>query len=142
MSGDIRLGYTLPGYTLLGYSLGWACAALISAGTLHAEGRNDPFLGCVFEDGRQVILAENGDGIEWQEADLTAVAHCTNGRTVICVIEHPDLGPQALVVATGASEQEQRMRVPAGAALLMSVYFVPEQVASGQQKGLCERIGL
>lgn len=121
---------------------GLLSTGLFSAGALQAEGRNDPFLGCVFEDGRQVILSENGDAVEWQEADMTAPAQCTSGKTVICVIEHPTLGPQALVVATGASEQEQRMRVPAGAALLMSVYFVPEQLAFGQQKGLCERIGL
>ncbi len=34
-----------------------------------AEGRNDPFLRCVFDDGRDVILAENGDAVEWREAN-------------------------------------------------------------------------
>ncbi len=37
-----------------------------------AEGRNDPFMRCTFEDGRVVVLAEQGDGFEWREGAFAA----------------------------------------------------------------------
>jgi len=37
-----------------------------------AEGRNDPFYKCTFDDGREVILAEQGEGFEWREGSFIA----------------------------------------------------------------------
>ncbi len=37
-----------------------------------AEGRNDPFMRCAFEDGRVVVLAEDGDGFAWREGAFAA----------------------------------------------------------------------
>ena len=44
-----------------------ACALMMLAATATAEGRDDPFLRCTFEDGRVVVLAEQGEMLEWRE---------------------------------------------------------------------------
>ena len=46
------------------------CATLASP--VVAEGRDDPFMRCTFDDGRVVTLAEQGDGFEWREGSFTA----------------------------------------------------------------------
>ena len=106
-----------------------------------AEGRDDPFLECDFESGRQVVLAENGDAFEWREEDHIGAMHCTAAGTVICITDHPEWGPQALVVTNGASEIEERMRIAPGSALLNTVWFGPDVMSLSQDKGQCERIG-
>jgi len=116
-------------------------ALFMPVGVCLAEGRNDPFLQCNFEAGRQVTLAENGDALEWREDGFSAQTHCTSGGTVICITEHPKWGPQTLVVANGASAEEQRMKIAAGSAILTTVWFGPEVMGLSQDKGLCQRIG-
>ena len=106
-----------------------------------AEGRNDPFLQCDFESGRQVVLVEDGDALEWREEDHTGPMQCTLGATVICITDHPEWGPQALVVTNGASEIEERMSIAPGSALLNTVWFGPEVMQLSQDNGRCERIG-
>lgn len=48
------------------------CALL--AGSVTAEGRNDPFYRCTFENGRAIILAEQGERYEWREDGAAAPA--------------------------------------------------------------------
>ncbi|MCG6902843.1 MAG: hypothetical protein LJE68_09195 [Rhodobacter sp.] len=110
-------------------------------GLATAEGRNDPFLDCRFEGGRQVTLAENGDLVDWIEDDFQGPTHCTSGTTVICVTQHPEWGPQTLVVTAGTSETEERMRIMPGTALLTTVWFGPNLMSLNLDNGLCQRIG-
>ena len=114
---------------------------LVLAAPALSEGRNDPILGCAFENGRQVVLAEDGDGFEWREADHTGPAQCSFGATGLCTTDHPIWGQQMLIVASGASEQETRLGVAPGSAVLASVVFAPQTVTLAQQSGLCERMG-
>ncbi len=45
--------------------------ACLASGAM-AEGRNDPFMRCTFDDGRVVVLAENGAAFEWREGTFAA----------------------------------------------------------------------
>lgn len=106
-----------------------------------AEGKNDPIIGCVFENGRQIILAEDGDGFEWREDDFTGAAHCIFGTTVMCIADHDHWGAQALTLAGGQTPQELRFGIPTGTAVLSGVVFAPGALGLASEPGLCERIG-
>ncbi|MEY1555524.1 hypothetical protein AB3Y40_07790 [Yoonia sp. R2331] len=82
--------------------LGLALCCLASGAV--AEGRNDPFMRCTFDDDRIVVLAEQGDGFEWREGDFAAAIVPESPRTgddPIMTFLLPNADPERIDVFLG-----------------------------------------
>jgi hypothetical protein len=101
-----------------------------------AEGRNDPFLTCLFDAGPQVVLAENGDSVIWIEGETEIATTCTFEDAAIagCFIFHPTRGPTTLLVGTGLAGSDA---VKGQAILVQATIKKTNQINAGTHRGTC-----
>ncbi len=97
--------------------------ALFPTTTL-AEGRDDPFLRCAFEDGRQVILSERGDDFVWTENEKGTVAaflQRADGDPLASLYTYlPDRGAQVLTLDLDAMADAEGTLPPVGTAMIVT----------------------
>lgn len=114
--------------------------ALILAGAtcalpVWAEGRNDPFLKCMFDE-RAVVLAENGDRVVWIEAEIEAATTCSFENSAVAgrLLFHPTQGPTTVFVGTGLEGGDA---VRGQAVLVLATVEKTNQINAGTQRGTC-----
>ncbi|NKB28292.1 MAG: hypothetical protein GKR99_12345 [Rhodobacteraceae bacterium] len=97
--------------------------ALLPTATL-AEGRDDPFLRCAFEQGRQVILSERGDDFVWTEdgkGTVAAFLRRADGDPLATLYTYlPDRGPQTLTLDLDAMAAAGGNLPPVGTAMIVT----------------------
>lgn len=113
--------------------------AAIPAG---AEGRNDPFLRCLFEDGRQVVLAERGDAIDWieegVEAEATVTPDTERGLISVTALIH-GRGAEFLTFVDGPAAEGAAAAGNRGEARLVSGVFLQDgKLTTRVTSGKCE----
>lgn len=112
------------------------------AGPALAEGRNDPFLKCLFEDGREAVLAENGEAIEWLEGDVvspvTVFSTGTNLPTRTMIADGEADGILRLDLLIDDAVAGSRI-LKAGTGLLSETVVGPDGLLTSiSQSGTCE----
>lgn len=110
--------------------------SVLAATPLLAEGRNDPFLKCRFDGGRQIVLAERGDAVAWIEdgsdAPATIVNDAKRGLVSVTALIH-GRGAEFLTFVSGKDAENK------GAAKLVSGVFLRDgQLTTQVTTGTCE----
>jgi len=115
------------------------CFAVL-AGPAVAEGRNDPFYRCTFDDGRIVILAEQGDGFEWREGSFVAPLVAEPRLNYDPIISFMGLwaDPERIDVFVGWQEDGGVSAKIGSAMLTRTIMGEDGLLAVSQQAGTCE----
>lgn len=111
-----------------------------------AEGKNDPFMKCDFEDGRVVVLSEDGDSLIWNEDDQPhpANSYVPASHTPTRVIHKysPDYGVESLTLFTGWFASGQPDIAPGTALVSRTVVTQQGRLETRSTNGFCvEYIG-
>ncbi len=108
--------------------------------SVSAEGRNDPFMRCTFDDGRVVVLAENAGALEWRENDFRAPIIQPEQMAHDPMITYfgPWIDPERIDVFVGwFSDGSPNLEV--GAAMLSRTIITDQgTIESEAVSGLCE----
>jgi hypothetical protein len=89
-----------------------------------AEGRDDPFLRCAFQDGREVILSERGDQFVWTEdkkGTVAAFLRRADGDPLATLYTYlPGRGPQTLTLDLDTMAAAGGGQPPVGSAMIVT----------------------
>lgn len=101
-----------------------ALGAMAVSGTALAEGRNDPFLKCDFDKGREVILSERGEEFVWTEngkgTRAAILKRLDNDPRVTIYTYLPYQGAQMLTLNLDIMTESTRAATPPGSALIVT----------------------
>jgi len=119
-------------------------AALSCAAT--AEGRKDPFLKCGFEDGREVVLAEDGEGTAWVEGGTRypAVNYADKREghdPIVSVVAYLPWRTMKLDIFVPDPDWDERLPLPPLSALLSETVMLQAGMLVESVTGSCEEVG-
>lgn len=105
-----------------------------------AEGRDDPFMRCTFDNGRVVVFAENGDDFEWREGDFigTLVQPTQTAQDPVLTFFGPWADPERIDVFVGWSADGNPEMEIGSAMLSRTIVSDAGKMISQATPGLCE----